>query len=213
MTIKKMSEGNLTKALINEISQLATHSGMGLMVLDRDPTSPALPDELELIKYCAGAKQLKVNIWLVFSASTKQDALDHFKLRRAERLGEIDPAVVKAAGAKAHIQPKLDPSAFKDTAQTMSGPATTLGTALTQEMRKSGVKYLIVTGTALHACVRATIIDAVAAGFKVLTAATVVKGFKASLKGEVDGWLDIAKDPEVTWYARGKSSADLATFS
>jgi hypothetical protein len=214
----RISNGDETKSLIGKIAEVANHTRMALLVIDNSANEPALPDELEVIRYCAGPKMTNISIALIYVLNPL-DAVAHLRLKKSDRVGEIHKDVVKAAGVKANFQPKLGPSAFKDFIRPKivnpNGPPMQMinvGESFKTWLNFQDAEYLIITGRYLHACIRATIIDARSANFNILTASTVLRGSKASIKDEKGGYFGFAQDPNISWYAKSPASKDLATF-
>lgn len=79
---------------------------------------------------------------------------------------EIDAALARGAGERVIV--KKFPSAFH-------------GTGLDQELRALGVDTLIVAGCTTSVCVRATVVDALQHGYRVLVAADAVGDFVPEL--------------------------------
>ena len=92
------------------------------------------------------------------------------------------PVLVRAAGTRAEQRTKYAESCF----------STKGGLALEQEL--DGIAVLVVAGRYHDSCVRATICDALAKGYAVLSASTIVAG-------DAHGPQDWNDDVNLEWYA------------
>lgn len=202
-----------TSNLESKISEVANKQKTALLVIDNGPKDPPTAEELRIIKYCAGQKANLVQIWLFCAPFSSNEAQEILLTEPEAREKYIHKDVVKAAGRKALIRPKQGPSALKDHIRSKEGPQLTLGKDFTKMLDFLGARSLIITGRYLHACIRATIMDALAADFEVITASTVLHGNTSSLKGESKDYFKFIEGPKVSWYSKGYASSELATYN
>jgi hypothetical protein len=192
---------NPTALLMSAVSRVTNmgSSGCALVIIDEDEKDDQIQAEIDFVKFCNKKIGLKIFLFYIKQADVFSGGAPIKKVKIVRFLGlngkVINQSIKKAAGHSATILQKSDLSCFKDT--KVQTDETRKNSVFHKLLQEKDVDCLIITGRFMASCIPATIDDAIALKYKVLTASTVIFGPR---KESTEGWMD---SENVEYYSTG----------